>query len=72
MYQAGFNVWRVMCDELNCGALLSEWKTPEEAIAAWNRRTITERELESAMESAKEEGQECGKYAGVFGRYRTG
>ena len=53
VYQAGFNVWRVMCDELNCGALLSEWKTPEEAIEAWNRRFFSEEELQAAMNAFK-------------------
>ena len=73
VYSISRHIWRAACDaRVNCCYLAADWKTPEEAIAAWNRRTITERELESAMESAKEEGQECGKYAGVFGRYRTG
>ncbi len=53
VYRAGFNVWKVMCDNLFCAALLSEWNTPEEAIAAWNTRNISEEELLAAMEAFK-------------------
>ena len=48
VYQASTNVWRVMCDEVNCGALLSDFKSPEEAIAAWNRRVLSEEDLKAA------------------------
>ena len=51
VYQAGFNVWKVMCDKLNCGTLVNDWNTPEEAIAAWNKRTISEEELQTALKA---------------------
>lgn len=53
VYQSGVNVWRVMCKQLNCGTLACDWDTPEEAIAAWNRRNISEEELLAAMAAFK-------------------
>lgn len=53
VYQAGFNVWRVMCDRLDCATLMSEWNTPEEAIAAWNTRNISGSELQAAINAFK-------------------
>lgn len=32
-------VWKVMCEHVDCCAILNEWDTQEEAVNAWNKRT---------------------------------
>ena len=31
-------IWRVMCSKLDCVLLMSDFRTEEQAIEAWNRR----------------------------------
>ena len=51
VYRVVNSVWKVSCKKVDCAFLCSDWKTPEEAIAAWNRRNISEEELQAALKA---------------------